>query len=115
MLSTWPFDGDMGIFSLIDGATAGINNINKQDINIISVYPNPVNNNTLNISYKSASETSANISLYNIHGISLYQNNLLFSKGEKTTPVNLPTVKPGNYFLSIKTLNNNYIKNITIL
>jgi len=116
MLSSWPFDGDMGIFSLIDGSTAGINAPNKKDFNVINVYPNPIYNSTLYISCKSViNETIADISVYDLRGISVYKNTFSLSNNEKVITVNLPTLKTGNYFLSIKTFNNNFITNITIL
>ena len=115
MFSSWPFDGDMGIFSLIDASTASIYSANKQEMNFFNVYPNPINNNILYISGQSVSETNADIHIYDMLGNSVYQHEVSLSKGENTIAVNLPELKTGNYFLSFKTLNNNYIKKITVL
>lgn len=115
MLTTWPFDGDMGIFSLINSVNANIISRTEEILGSISVFPNPSPDNTFYIKLQSLIESTANISVYNMDGSLIYKKEILLRTNENILSVNLPDAKTGSFFVSVKIGNKNYIKKIILL
>lgn len=116
MLSSWPFDADMGIFSLADLSAAQINEFSDACINIQEVYPNPANNNFFNISVYSTTNQQLQISLYNMTGVQVLNKEYALTTGQNASIcMRLPDrIKSGTYLLSVNTLNKQYLKRIVI-
>jgi len=113
MLSTWPFDGDLGIFSLINGVNAGLVN-NNVSLSTFNIYPNPVLNNSFSIECISTFESMAKIKIFDTRGALVLEKDLFLNAGKNVVSFNLPKLKNGNYFISVKTSNNNFIKKVTL-
>jgi len=116
MLSSWPFDADMGIFSLADLSTAQINEMSDASISIQEVYPNPANNNFFNISVYSTTNQQVQISLFDMKGVQIINPEYALAAGQNTAIcMHLPDrIKAGTYLLSVKTWNKQHLKRIVI-
>ena len=77
-------------------ASAGLAKVSLE--NFINVYPNPVQNNQINISINLPSSTNLTISLQNILGQEVYSNTAA-SVAHQTLTYNLPTLPNGIYML----------------
>lgn len=116
MLSSWPFDADMGIFSLADLSTAHINEMSEASLSIQEVYPNPANNHFFNISVYSTTNQQVQISLFDLKGVQILNPEYALAAGQNTAiSMRLPDrIKAGTYLLSVKTWHKQYLKRIVI-
>ncbi len=77
-------------------ASAGLAKVSLE--NFINVYPNPVQNNQINISVNLPSSTNLTVSVQNILGQEVYSNTAV-SVTHQTLSYNLPTLPSGIYML----------------
>jgi len=113
MLTSWPFDADMGIFALINASSAHIPfAIHKNDF---KVYPNPSIDNTLNIILFSDENSEADINIFDLNGKSVFKKNISINSGENLMSFTLPSLCKGSYFLNLKTHESNFVKKIMLL
>ncbi len=115
MLSSWPFDADMGIFSLADLSTAHIKDFSDAPV-IKDVYPNPVHGNYLNVSIYTLTNQTVQIGLFDMKGAQVLNSEINIIKGDNSDIcLLLPgEIKKGTFLLSIKSFNMNYLKKIVV-
>ena len=90
--------------------SSSFNKINKSFIaDEISIYPNPGNANS-NIIFKSDSKKTLSIKAYNVLGEQVGQHSFDLLEGQNLLPISkiVKLVKPGMYYISIKSKNNLY-------
>lgn len=90
-----------GFFSIDDFTTQSTVGINELvTASAVSLFPNPTNQN-LFLNYESNSVSKLNISIFNISGKELEQNNTQTSIGKNQLKLNTETLEPGIYFIEI--------------
>ena len=83
------------------GHTTGIKTMDQQQ-SAISVYPNPVRNNSVTVSITSGSYNT--IVICNVMGVDVYKTKL--TAAEKSKQLELPALAPGVYYLKASGNNN---------
>lgn len=79
-------------------STVGINELSSASN--ISLFPNPSNQNVV-LNYESNSATELNITIFDISGKVLEQNNTQTSIGKNQLKLNMETIEAGIYFIEI--------------
>lgn len=70
---------------------------------LMSIYPNPINDGQFTLEYESVSKTTGSIEVATISGMRITVNNVQIEKGINRFSVNLPNIKPGTYTVKLQT------------
>lgn len=115
MLNSWGWDAEIGIFSIINGASAHTNNIIPNEM-AIDVFPNPISSENLFLNIQSIDNEMVDIELFDEKGemIQKFCNNKI-NVGLNTLSLNFTNLSQGHYFLRINNNKKIYIKKIVVI
>ncbi|HRE52382.1 MAG TPA: T9SS type A sorting domain-containing protein [Flavitalea sp.] len=80
--------------------------LNKDIINTLGIYPNPVTNEMMNVSFQSGISAAVVLSVTDLSGRMLSHRSVAIRPGENVTQINTGSLKPGLYLLRLTTPGN---------
>lgn len=93
------------LFTASNGILTGLSTNKAQDRNRLLVYPNPVQNGNVKVSFTVPSAEKGTIQLIDITGKVLFEKSSWLNTGENMLNYTFPASYKGMYFLKIKTTN----------
>jgi hypothetical protein len=105
-----PHNGNVSIAStgatiltlIVNGSTTVTNIANAISVGSISVFPNPVQNRNLNISFESKEEAASGLEIFNAAGQIMVSHTLQIQAGSNTVNISLQELSAGLYYVKIK-------------
>lgn len=95
-------DGLAGMVDIIDNYFTSTSSVDEEEtLSNVNVYPNP-SNNVANLTFASNSNTDANITIYNVIGEIVYQENKSVQVGDNLFELNVNSFSNGNYIVRVE-------------